>query len=64
MDTIIWIIGIGIPVGMLIYLVGWMVGYHASAKITNWGIGYEDGWNAHEKFTKEMGGLNHGRTEI
>lgn len=64
MDTIIWIVGLGLPIAMLIFLVGWMVGFDVSYQMTNWGTGYDDGWKAHKEFTEEMGGLNRGRTEI
>ena len=57
MDAVIWFIGLALPVAMLIFLIGWMVGFNASCQITNWGTGYDDGWKAHKKFTEEiMGG--------
>ena len=57
MDAIIWIIGLGIPIAALIFLFGWLVGFNASRQITNWGIGYDDGWKSHKEFTEKiMGG--------
>ena len=57
MDTIIWIIGVGLPVAALIFLFGWLVGFNNSCQITNWGTGFDDGWKAHKEFTEEiMGG--------
>lgn len=57
MDTIIWIVGLGLPIAGLIYLFGWLVGFNASCQMTNWGTGYDDGWKAHKEFTEEiMGG--------
>lgn len=56
MDTIIWLIGIGLPIAALIFLLGWIVGFEVSCQMTNWGTGYDDGWKAHKEFTEEMGG--------
>lgn len=58
LDTIIWIIGLGLPVVILIYLSGWLVGFNASYQMTNWGTGFDDGWKAHKEFTEAMGGQN------
>ena len=44
MDTIIWLIGIGLPVAMLIFAGGWLVGFNASEDMTNWGTGWDSGW--------------------
>ena len=56
MDTIIWIIGVGLPISALIFFIGWMVGFNDSSQITNWGIGYDDGWKAHKEFMDEIMG--------
>ena len=57
MDTIIWIVGVGLPIAALIYLFGWLVGFEVSDQMTNWGTGYDDGWKAHKEFMEEiMGG--------
>lgn len=44
MDAIIWLIGVGLHVVLLIYLFGWLVGFNDSYQMTNWGIGFDDGW--------------------
>lgn len=61
MDAVIWFIGIALPVALLIFLFGWLVGFNSSRQMTNWGIGYDDGWKAHKEFMEEiMGGMNRG----
>ncbi len=54
MDTIMWIIVVGLPVTMLIYLFGWLVGFNSSQQTTNWGTGFDDGWKAHKRITEEI----------
>lgn len=51
LDTIIWIVGVGLPIAALIYLFGWLVGFNVSCQMTNWGTGFDDGWKAHEELT-------------
>lgn len=45
MILIIWLIGVGLPVAMLIFLFGWMVCFNGSEDITNWGDGWDTGWD-------------------
>ena len=52
MDTFILIVGIGIPIAALIFLVGWLVGYNYSSSTSNWGTGFNDGWKAHKELTE------------
>ena len=44
-SLIIWGIGIGIPVAMIIFLLGWLAGFNHSEDIGNWGAGWDSGWN-------------------
>ena len=45
MDAVIWFIGIILPVALLIFFFGWMVGFNASEDIANWGEGWDSGWD-------------------
>ena len=54
MDAVILGIGIGLPVVILIFFIGWMVGFNNALQISNWGTGYEDGWKAHKELTEEI----------
>ena len=47
-----FILGIGIPVGALLFLFGWLAGFNASIWKENWGTGFDDGWNAHKEITE------------
>ena len=60
MDTIIWIIGVGLPIAVLIYLFGWLVGFNVSCQMTNWGTGFDDGWKAYEELMEETRRTDHG----
>lgn len=46
METVIWLVGIALPVAALLYLFGWLVGYNVGFDMSNWGTGFDDGWKA------------------
>ena len=45
-SLIIWGIGIGIPVAMMIFLLGWLAGFNHFVDVGSWGAGWDSGWNA------------------
>lgn len=55
METVIWIVVLALPVAALLFLFGWLVGFNAGCKMSNWGTGYEDGWNAYKELVIETG---------
>ena len=44
-----FILGVGIPICILLFLFGWLAGFNASFRMTNWGTGFDDGWNAYKE---------------
>lgn len=44
-----WVIGLGLPIAWMIFLLGWLRGYNRSEDSINWGTGYDEGWTAHER---------------
>lgn len=49
-----WVINlvIGIPIAAAIFLFGWLAGFNESLDMTNWGTGFDDGWNAHKELSE------------
>ena len=56
METIIWLVGIAIPVAALLFFLGWMVGFNEGGEVGGWGTGFDDGWKAYEELVIETGG--------
>ena len=46
MDVVILCTVIAVPLVSLVYVLGWMRGFDASNHIANWGIGFDDGYEA------------------
>jgi hypothetical protein len=39
---------LGPLIAWMIFLIGWLVGFNNRYDAANWGIGFDDGWKAHE----------------
>ncbi|MBQ1778900.1 MAG: hypothetical protein IIZ93_12150 [Acidaminococcaceae bacterium] len=53
METVIWLVGIALPVAALLFLFGWMVGFNAGCDKSDWGTGFDDGWKAYKELVIE-----------
>lgn len=60
METVIWLVGIALPVAALLFLFGWLVGFNAGSDMGDWGTGFDDGWKAYKELVIETGRTNHG----
>lgn len=60
METVIWLVGIGLPVAALLFLIGWMVGFSEGSNMGDWGTGFDDGWKAYKELVIETGRTEHG----
>ena len=53
MVTVIWIVGIGLPVAAMLFLFGWMVGFNEGSDMCDWGTGFDDGWKAYKELVTD-----------
>lgn len=53
MEIVILHIGIALPVAALLFLLGWLVGFNECCDDCNWGIGFDDGWDAYKELVIE-----------
>lgn len=60
METVIWLVAIGLPIAALLFLFGWMVGFNEGSDMGNWGTGFDDGWKAYKEFVIETGRADNG----
>jgi hypothetical protein len=58
-EIVIWHVGIALPIAFLLFLLGWLVGFNEGSD-TNWGTGFDDGWNACKELVIEIGRTDNG----
>lgn len=49
METVIWLVGLALPVAALLFLFGYLKGLIDASAIDNWGTGFDDGWKAYKE---------------
>lgn len=54
METVIWLVGLVIPVVALLFLFGYLKGLINASAIDNWGTGFDDGWQAYKELVVEI----------
>ena len=60
METVIWVVGIAVPVAALFFLFGYTKGLVDASDISNWGTGFDDGWKAYKELVIETGRAENG----
>lgn len=60
MIEVAWICGVGIPAAALLFLFGYLKGLIDASDISNWGVGFDDGWKAYEELVIDTGRADNG----
>lgn len=60
METVIWHVGIALPIAALLFFFGWLVGFNEGSDMGGWGTGFDDGWKAYEELVIETGRADNG----